>query len=465
MSEENKNDQLNDDEVARQFDVTSNKKSKKKTSNIIFTVIIVFFMLCVVGGIFWFAMHSIQGDKKPSSDAPVAADPALTPASDDNMVARYQEQLEARKKENERLRKEREEREKQQKQAQQDEAAAADDPFASYSDENSQTGTAQGGQQPLTPEQRKMQPGVMVDPKSASFGGSGGSGNAASTNQGGNAGAMNNSGEDDGLDEIRATANGQGAAQVPGIDSSGGAGTGDSGSGGGNGGSQTYLESHMRNSRFAPGKAYKMPNRDFLLSRGTNLRCTTKEEIISEYPAPLDCTVTKDIYSDNRKNLLIRQGDVISGEMNVQMTQGKGKLFSSFTLLRGARGDDGIQADFASLAVGPMGSAGIDAYVDNHWGARFGNSIMLAFIQDVFASARNSTQKSSDYQVNNTENNANDMANKALENSINIPPTGYVLPAKTINIYVMRDIDFSSVYKVRKVQNQNIKFDDCGCTK
>lgn len=462
MSEGNKNDQLKDDEVARQFDITSNKKSKKKISNIIFTVIIVFFMLCVVGGIFWFAVHSIQGDKKPSSDASVAADPALTPASDDNMVTRYQEQLEARKKENERLRKEREEREKQQKQAQQDEAAAADDPFSSYSDENSQSGPKQGGQQPLTPEQRKMQPGVMVDPKGASFGGSN---NAASTNRGSNTGAMNDSDEEDGLDEVRATANGQGAAQVPGIDSPGGASTGYSGNGGGNGGSQTYLESHMRNSRFAPGKAYKMPNRDFLLSRGTNLRCTTKEEIISEYPAPLDCTVTKDIYSDNRKNLLIRQGDVISGEMNVQMTQGKGKLFSSFTLMRGARGDDGIQADFASLAVGPMGSAGIDAYVDNHWGARFGNSIMLAFIQDVFASARNSTQKSSDYQVNNTENNANDMANKALENSINIPPTGYVLPAKTINIYVLRDIDFSSVYKVRKIQSQNIKFDDCGCKK
>ena len=162
MSEENKNDQLSEEEVARQFDVTSNKKSKKKTSNIIFTVIIVFFMLCVVGGIFWFAIHAIQGDKKPSSDASVTADPALTPASDDNMVARYQEQLEARKREDERLRKEREARENQQKQSQQEETAAADDPFASYSEDNSQTGTTQGGQQPLTPQQRKMQPLSLI---------------------------------------------------------------------------------------------------------------------------------------------------------------------------------------------------------------------------------------------------------------------------------------------------------------
>ncbi|WP_052272033.1 TrbI/VirB10 family protein [Pantoea sp. CFSAN033090] len=465
MSEENKNDQLSEEDVARQFDVSSNRKSKKKTSNIIFTVMIVLFMLCVIGGIFWVAMSAIQGDKKNSSDSTATADPALTPVSEDNQVSRYQEQLEARKKEAERLRQAREDREKQEKQAKQDDTKAVDDPFASYSEDDKQATASQGGEQPLTPQQRKMKPGVMVDPKGASFGSSGSSGSSAPASQTTSAGGSNNSGEDDGLDDIRATANGQGAAQIPALGSGSGAGAGDNDNGGSSGSGQTYLESHMRNSKFSPGKAYKMPNRDFLLSRGTNLRCTTKEEIISEYPAPVDCTVTKDIYSDNRKNLLIRQGDVISGEMNVQLTQGKGKVFSSFTLLRGARGDDGIQADFASLAVGPMGSAGIDAYVDNHWGARFGNSIMLAFIQDVFASARNSTQKSSDYQVNNSEGNANDMANKALENSINIPPTGYVLPAKTINVYVMRDIDFSSVYKVHKVQNTNINFDDCGCTK
>ncbi|HHU1575853.1 TPA: TrbI/VirB10 family protein [Escherichia coli] len=465
MSEEKNNDQLSEEEVARQFDATSNKKRKKKTSDIIFTVVIVFFMLCVISGIIWFAIHSLQGDKSESSDVPVAADPALTPTSDDNLVTRYQQQLEASMKEKERQRKEREEKEKQQ---QKEEEAVEDDPFATLNDDNNQTetGNSQGGQQPMTPEQRRMQPGVMIDPKGGSFSSSdsGNGGNSSNISQSNNNGAISDSGDDDGLDDIRATANGQGAGQVPSFNGSGSGG--DSGNGSGNGGSQTYLESHMRTSKFAPGKAYKMPSRDFLLSRGTTLRCTTKQEIISEYPAPLDCTVTKDIYSDNRKNLLIRQGDVISGEMNVQMTQGKGKLFAAFTMLRGARGqDDGIQADLASLAVGPMGSAGIDAYIDNHWGDRFGNSILLAFIQDVFSSAKNSTQKSGDYTVNNTENNASDMANKALENSINIPPTGYVLPAKTINIYIMRDIDFSGVYKVRKLQNPNVKFDDCGCTK
>ncbi|MDI5545511.1 conjugal transfer protein TrbI, partial [Salmonella enterica subsp. enterica serovar Cerro] len=47
------------------------------------------------------------------------------------------------------------------------------------------------------------------------------------------------------------------------------------------------------------------------------------------------------------------------------------------------------------------------------------------------------------------EQNAEDMASKALENSINIPPTGYVLPGTVITVIVAQDIDFSSVYKTR----------------
>ena len=41
------------------------------------------------------------------------------------------------------------------------------------------------------------------------------------------------------------------------------------------------------------------------------------------------------------------------------------------------------------------------------------------------------------------------MAEIALENSINIQPTGYALQGQLVNILVARDIDFSSIYSVR----------------
>lgn len=43
------------------------------------------------------------------------------------------------------------------------------------------------------------------------------------------------------------------------------------------------------------------------------------------------------------------------------------------------------------------------------------------------------------------------MAEKALENSINIPPTAVVHQGTLINILVNRDMDFTSVYGVKRV--------------
>ena len=97
-----------------------------------------------------------------------------------------------------------------------------------------------------------------------------------------------------------------------------------------------------------------------------------------------------------------------------------------------------------------MGSSGTDAYIDNHYGQRFGGAVMLSFIQDAIATAANAAQKNkSTYSFDNSEDNAESMAEKALENSINIPPTGYVLPGTVINVIVAQDIDFSSVYTVK----------------
>ncbi|MGK7247414.1 TrbI/VirB10 family protein [Buttiauxella agrestis] len=97
-----------------------------------------------------------------------------------------------------------------------------------------------------------------------------------------------------------------------------------------------------------------------------------------------------------------------------------------------------------------MGESGTNAYVDNHYGQRFGGAVMLSFIQDAFASAANATQKSnSTYSFDNSESNAENMATKALDSSINIPPTGYVLPGTVINVIVAQDVDFSSVFKTR----------------
>ncbi len=95
---------------------------------------------------------------------------------------------------------------------------------------------------------------------------------------------------------------------------------------------------------------------------------------------------------------------------------------------------DGIRASLSGLGTDPMGSSGTEAYIDNHYGKKFGGAVMLSFIQDALGSVSNLTKRNSGngYTVENSEQNAEDMASKALDNSINIPPTGYVLPEQLL---------------------------------
>lgn len=108
----------------------------------------------------------------------------------------------------------------------------------------------------------------------------------------------------------------------------------------------------------------------------------------------------------------------------------------------------GVRVRIDSLGTDSLGASGINVWVDEKWGKRFGGAILLSFIQDALATA---SQKATNTTVvyDNSEANAGRMAEIALENSINIQPTGYANQGQQINILVARDIDFSDIYKVK----------------
>lgn len=195
-------------------------------------------------------------------------------------------------------------------------------------------------------------------------------------------------------------------------------------------------------------KAYRMPNPKYLLKRRTSFQCVLYNGVKTDHPGFITCHLTRPLYSADGSVILAEAGAELQGEQKVEVKTGQSSIFTSWTDLETA---PGVRASLNGLGTDAMGRSGTDAFIDNHYGQRFGGAIMLSFIQDALQSAANSTQKSSNngYTVNNSEKNVEDMASKALENSINIPPTGYVLPGTVINVIVSQDIDFSPVFKTR----------------
>jgi type IV secretion system protein VirB10 len=198
---------------------------------------------------------------------------------------------------------------------------------------------------------------------------------------------------------------------------------------------------------FASTKATLAPAGKYLLSHGTYGRCALYPEIITEHPGLVDCRLTEPLYSADGSTVIAEAGSRMSGLQKVQMTAGQASVFTAWTSLETTAG---VRAQLNSLGAGPMGASGTKAWIDNHYAQRYGGAVMLSFIQDALKAASNTTQRSSGsggYTINSSEQNVASMADKALDSTINIPPTGYILPGTVITVIVARDIDFSAVYE------------------
>ncbi|KOG05779.1 VirB10 [Pseudomonas syringae pv. aceris] len=207
--------------------------------------------------------------------------------------------------------------------------------------------------------------------------------------------------------------------------------------------------SNLGGTTFTPAKAYLAPNRKYLVRHNTYTRCALYTEIISTHPGMVDCRLTDPLYSADGSTVIAAAGDKLTGEQTVEVGPGETSVFTTWTEIET---EAGVRAKIDSLGAGPMGASGTEAWIDRHYMQRFGGAVMLSFIQDALQAASNTTQKSSGsggYTVNNSEQNVESMANKALDSTINIPDTGKLLPGTVITVIVARDIDFSSVFENR----------------
>ncbi|WP_024690804.1 TrbI/VirB10 family protein [Pseudomonas tremae] len=207
--------------------------------------------------------------------------------------------------------------------------------------------------------------------------------------------------------------------------------------------------SNLGGTTFTPAKAYLAPNRKYLVSHNTYTRCALYTEIISTHPGMVDCRLTDPLYSADGSTVIAAAGDKLTGEQTVQVGPGETSVFTTWQELET---QSGVRAKLDSLGAGPMGASGTEAWINRHYMQRFGGAVMLSFIQDALQAASNTTQKSSGsggYTVNNSEQNVESMANKALDSTINIPDTAHLLPGTVITVIVARDIDFSPVFENR----------------
>ena len=196
-------------------------------------------------------------------------------------------------------------------------------------------------------------------------------------------------------------------------------------------------------------RAARLPNRNLLVTQGTAIPCVLETAMSSDVPGFVSCVVLRDVLSDSGHVVLMEKGTQIVGEYRGQVRKGSKRMFVLWTR---AKTPTGVIVALASPATDALGRAGFDGEIDTHFWERFGAALLLSIVSDAAAIGRQQLEDA-DIEIRNTSGAANTAAGIAVERSIDIPPTLNKNQGERVNIFVARDLDFSSVYDLKRIES------------
>lgn len=186
---------------------------------------------------------------------------------------------------------------------------------------------------------------------------------------------------------------------------------------------------------------------DYKILQGKFITAVLETSIHSDLPGMVRAVVSKDIYSDTGRMVLLPRGTRLIGVYNSGLVVGQTRVMVVWTRA--------ITPQHVDIALGSpnadsLGQAGMGGQVDNHFWQIFGSSALLSVL-GAAASNINPGSSSGDAGVNGNPYQlavAQGMMNAStnvLQGRINIQPTIHVAQGSPIDVFVARDLDFSTV--------------------
>jgi type IV secretion system protein VirB10 len=206
--------------------------------------------------------------------------------------------------------------------------------------------------------------------------------------------------------------------------------------------------------RAIAASAQPLGNPDRLLLRGTYIRCVMETRIVTDVAGFTSCVVTEPVYSVNGRRLLLAKGSKISGRYASDNVNGPrvAVVWDRITT------PDGIDINMASPGVDNLGGAGHPGDYDAHWASRISSALLISLISDAFKYAgakhgpvsttvTNAGNEVIEPYESNTARALERLANEAVDRSLDRPATVTINQGTVVNVYVAKDVDFSSVMR------------------
>jgi len=186
---------------------------------------------------------------------------------------------------------------------------------------------------------------------------------------------------------------------------------------------------------------------DYKILQGKFISAVLETSINSDMPGMVRAIVSKDVYSDTGKLILLPRGTRLIGIYNSAVATGQTRVMVVWTR---ALTPQHLDIALGSPSADRLGQSGMEGTVDSHFWEIFGASALLSTLG---ATASNMNPGSSSgtagvsgnpYQLAVTQGMIN-ASSDVLQQRINIKPTIRIEQGTVIQVFVARDLDFSKV--------------------
>ncbi len=196
--------------------------------------------------------------------------------------------------------------------------------------------------------------------------------------------------------------------------------------------------------------AQPLPHANTLMQRGTYIRCVLETRIVSDVSGFTTCLVTEPVYSFNGHTLLLPKGSKLLGAYSSKPRFNRMEVLWDRIIT-----PTGIDVDMKSPGIDNLGGAGLPGHYDAHWAQRISSALLISMLSDAFKyeaaehGPRNTTVGNGFVTQtpfeSNTAQTVQRLADLAVREAANRPPTVTINQGTIIYVYVARDVDFSGV--------------------
>ncbi|MFS2013718.1 type IV secretion system protein VirB10 [Azospirillum sp. CT11-132] len=206
------------------------------------------------------------------------------------------------------------------------------------------------------------------------------------------------------------------------------------------------LATRLQPTRLSGVSAGVLRNQPYLLTTGTVIPCILQTAMDSTLPGFVTCVVPQDVLGKTGLTLLDR-GTKVVGEFRGGVRQGVERMFVVWTR---AETPQGVVIALDSPATDPLGRSGLDGAVDRHFWQRFGGALLLSFVDGAIQAGVAAASKEGTTTINTGRTQS--VIAESLRGSIDLPPTLIKNQGELVSVFVARDLDFSSVYRLQPAE-------------